>query len=154
MTINHFQGKLQLDMSESFQKKCEEIKKKFAELSKEARYLKLIEMGRSLKPFDEQYKTPDRIIQGCQSLLYLKTHAENGNLFFEAHADALISSGLAALLIAVYSGESAETILTQAPRFIDELGIGSSLSPNRSNGLSNIYLRIKQEALKALCNKK
>lgn len=135
-------------MSETFQKKCLELKKKFTSLSVEARYQELMEMGKNLPPFPHELKTSDHIVQGCQSILYLTLKFEGGKCFFEADADALISKGLAALLIAVYSGESPETILKCPPDFIGELGIGASLSPMRSNGLAQIYLRMKQEALK------
>lgn len=141
-------------MPDSFEKKCEELKKIFAPLSTEQRYHTLIEMGRRLPRYPDNYKTPDRIVPGCQSLLYLNATLRDDQLFFEAHADALISAGLAALLIAVYSGESPETILTCPPTFIGELGIGSSLSPSRSNGFANILIRMKQEALKLLITKK
>lgn len=137
-------------MSEIFQKKCEGLKKIFAPLSTESRYKTLIEMGKNLPPFPKEWKTPERIVQGCQSTLYLHSHLENGEIFFEAAADALISAGLAALLIAVYSGEAPETILKCPPDFIKELGLAASLSPNRSNGLANIHLRMKQEALNFL----
>jgi cysteine desulfuration protein SufE len=137
-------------MEESFQKKCEEIKKTFAPLTTEERYQTLIEMGRSLPPFPEELKTQDRIVFGCQSTLYLNTTSQDGKLFFQAHTDALISAGLAALLITVYSNEPAEVILKCPPTFISELGISATLSPSRSNGLSHIHLRLKQEALRFL----
>lgn len=135
-------------MSESFEKKCEEIKKKFAPLSTEKKYQELMEMGRSLPPFPHTLKTSDRLVSGCQSTLYLSTRFENGKCFFEADGDALISKGLAALLIFVYSGETPETILKCPPHFIGEIGIGASLSPNRSNGLAQIHLKMQQDALK------
>lgn len=137
-------------MSESFQKKCEELKKFFAPQSTEERYKTLIEMGRKLPPYPEQHKTVDRIVPGCQSTLYLRATLKDGKLFFEAHSDALISAGLAALLINVYSGETPETILKCPPSFIQELGINSSLSLNRSNGLANIHLKMKQQALASI----
>lgn len=135
-------------MSETFKKKCDEIKKKFGPLDAEKRYLTLIEMGKELPPFPKELKTSDRMVQGCQSILYLNTIFQSGKCFFQADADALISKGLAALLIAVYAEETAETILKCPPDFIGELGIGISLSPMRSNGLAQIYLRMKQDALK------
>lgn len=137
-------------MAKTVVEKTEEIKKIFAPLTAEQRYARLIELGRQLPSFPAECKTEDRQVKGCQSLLYLAAHVEEGKLYFQASADALISAGLAALLIAVYSGESAETILTYPPTFISELGLSSSLSPNRSNGLAHIHLRMKQEALKAL----
>lgn len=150
MTINHFLAKISSNMPDSFQKKCDQIKKIFAPQSTEERYKTLIDLGRKLPPFSENHKTADQIVPGCQSTLYLYAFFEEGKLFFEAYSDALISAGLAALLIAVYSGETPETILKSSPDFIRELGIHSSLSINRSNGLANIYLKIKQEALKIL----
>ncbi len=137
-------------MAETFQKKCGEIKNKFASLSADERYSLLMKMGKELPPLPDTEKNLEHLVKGCQSLLYLSVRRENGRIYFNASADALISAGLAALLIAVYSGETAETILKEPPHFLNELGIFASLSPSRSNGLSQIHLRMKQEALKAL----
>ena len=131
-----------------FEKKCQAIQETFASLDAEARYKVLIELGRGLPPFPNEFKTPERQVLGCQSILYLYTAFENGKCFFQADADALISKGLAALLIAAYSGETPETILTCPPHFIGKIGIGASLSPNRSNGLVQIHLKMKQDSLK------
>ncbi len=150
MTINQFLDKISSIMSETYQKKCEEIQKKFSPLTPDGRYQELIEMGRRLPPFPQEFKTKDRIVHGCQSTLYLDMAFIDGKCFFQADADALISKGLAALLIAAYSGETPETILKCPPEFIRELGIGASLSPSRSNGLAQIHLKMKQEALKIL----
>jgi cysteine desulfuration protein SufE len=143
-------AKLSSTMEETFQKKCEEMKEKFSSLTPEERYDTLIEMGRRLPLFATSLKTADRIVPGCQSTLYLSTTLKEGKLFFEVYSEALISAGLAALLIYVYSGESPETILKCPPTFIAELGLTASLSPGRSNGLAHIHLRIKQEAVKVL----
>jgi cysteine desulfuration protein SufE len=138
-------------MSETFQKKSEEVKNFFASCSSpEARYDALIAMGRKLPLFHPALKTPENLVVGCQSNLYLASRLIDDLLYFEAASDALISAGLAALLIAVYSGETPETILKQPPLFLADLGIHASLSPNRSNGLAHIHLRMKQEALKLL----
>lgn len=153
MTNNHLLDKIALAMSETFKKKCEILKKIFGAISTEERYLSLIDMGKKLPPLANQHKTADRIVRGCQSTLYLYSELRDDKIYFEAHADALISAGLAALLIALYSGETPEAILTQAPDVLKDLDIGSSLSPNRSNGLANIHLRMKQEALKFVYTK-
>lgn len=138
-------------MSNTFQKKSEEIRQKFLSLpSAEARYSALIELGKALKPYPESLKTADRIVKGCQSTLYLAASLEEGKIFFSASSDALISAGLAALLLSVYNGESPETILTCPPTFLSEIGIMASLSLNRSNGLAHIHLRMKQLALQFL----
>ncbi|MBU6383420.1 MAG: SufE family protein [Verrucomicrobia bacterium] len=134
-------------MNEKFQKNCCEIKEKFALLTPEKRYLELIRMGQSLPAYPKELKTPDRIVRGCQSTLYLAVSFEGGKCFFQADSDALISKGLAALLIAIYSGFEAETVLKCPPEWISDLGLAASLSPTRSNGLAHIYLRMKQEAV-------
>lgn len=135
-------------MSKTFQKKSEDVKKKFLSLgSAEARYSALIELGKRLPPYPEKLKTPDHIVSGCQSILYLHASLENGQMIFQVASDALISAGLAALLLTVYNGETPETLLTSPPQFLTELGIIGTLSPNRSNGLAHIHLRMKQLAL-------
>ena len=77
--------------------------------------------------------------------MYLYTNSSEGKIVFQGSSDALISQGLAALLIRIYSGESPETILKCPPNFLEELGIPASLSPNRANGLYSLHLRMKQK---------
>jgi cysteine desulfuration protein SufE len=116
----------------------------------EAKYSKIIELGRALPPLDPAFKTPEHFVKGCQSIMYLRSYLRDGLVFFEAESDALISSGLAALLVKVYSGEEPETILKCPPTYLEDLGIRASLSPNRASGLYSIFLRMKQDALKFL----
>ena len=116
----------------------------------EERYSVLIKMGRELPSYPHELKTPDKIVPGCQSILYLHASLKDGKVLFQAASDALISAGLAALLLSVYNGETAQTILTTPPDFITKLHITASLSPNRSNGLAQIHLRMKQLALSFL----
>lgn len=118
--------------------------------SADERYQKLIELGRALPAFPEEWKCPENLVAGCQSQVYLHTEVKEGKLLFSATSDALISAGLAALLIAVYSDEPAEAILSCPPHFLEELGIHTALSPGRSQGLRSMHLRMKQEALKIL----
>jgi cysteine desulfuration protein SufE len=114
------------------------------------RYRLLIDLGRTLSPYPPSLKTASFQVPGCQSVLYLSSRFEKGKIFFEATADALISAGLAALLIRAYSGESPETVLHEPPTFLAELGILGSLTPSRSNGLAHIHQRMKKDALQAL----
>lgn len=133
----------------SIDEKIDLLKKKITPISSsEQKYHLLIEMGKELSPFKNEYKTEENRVHGCQSKLYLYSYELKGKIFFEASADALISAGLAALLISIYSGETAETILQRAPDFLQTLGIQASLSLNRSNGLAYIHLKMKQDALK------
>lgn len=138
-------------MSTTFNDKQKEIVNLFKACSSEDdKYKKIIEFGKKLPLLEEQYKVPENIVKGCQSLMYLRSFIQNDLVYFQASSEALISAGLAALLIYVYSGETPETILTTPPHFLDELGINANLTPSRANGLYSVHLRMKQEALKIL----
>jgi sulfur transfer protein SufE len=130
--------------------KQERLKKLFASCpDRETKYRQLIELGKTLPPLNPAQKKQENLVSGCQSRLYLYADLnEMGNMVFQADSEALISAGLAALLITVYNDELPETVLQCPPAFIDELGILESLSPGRSNGLLSLHLRMKQEAIK------
>jgi cysteine desulfuration protein SufE len=135
-------------------RKQESVKALFAPLkSEEEKYVKIIDLGHKNPPLDARFKTPENIVTGCQSQMYLYSYMKDGKVYFEADSDALISAGLAALLIMVYSGESPETILTCPPQYIEDLGISTSLTPSRANGLYSVHLKMKQEALKFILKK-
>lgn len=136
-------------MFESCIEKQNQIKSVFKTLpSEDLKYQKIIEFGRELVPLAPKDKIPENIVKGCQSTMYLRSQLVNGLIFFNADSDALISAGLAAILIKVYSGEAADTILKCPPDYLEDLGISASLTPNRANGLYSIHLRMKQDALK------
>jgi cysteine desulfuration protein SufE len=118
--------------------------------SEEEKYIKIIELGKTLPLLELHHKIPENVVKGCQSTVYLHTFMKDDLLHFEAESDALISSGLASILIQVYNEESPETILKCPPTYLEELGLSASLTPNRANGLYSIHLRMKQEALKFL----
>jgi cysteine desulfuration protein SufE len=134
---------------------CEDKQKQVIALfsgctSAREKYEKIIELGKNVQPLDPRNKTETNRVRGCQSKMYLKTEYRDGKLFFETSADALISQGLGVLLTSVYSGESPETILQCPPHHIEELSLAKILSPTRTNGLSALYLRMKQEAVIAI----
>lgn len=114
------------------------------------KYTHVIEMGRALPPYPQELKIPSLEVKGCQSTMYLQSELKEGKVFFNVDSDALISKGLAALLIHVYSGESPESILKCPPDYLEQIGITANLTPNRANGLYSIHLRMKQEALRLL----
>ncbi len=114
------------------------------------KYEKIIELGRRSPGYPTELMTPEKLVKGCQSQMYLHATFSEGKIYFQAHSEALISAGLAALLLAVYDEETPEVILSCPPLFLEELGIHQNLSPGRSNGLSSLYLRMKQEALNFL----
>jgi len=118
--------------------------------SPHTRYQKIIDLGKSLPEIPEDHKTDANIVRGCQSIVYLHSELKDGKLFFTASSEALISSGLAALLIMAYNGKSPEEVIKIAPSFLEELQIPASLSPGRSNGLASMYLRMQKDALQSL----
>jgi cysteine desulfuration protein SufE len=119
----------------------------------EARYERLIEMGRHLPlSQDPELCTPQHLVYGCQSEVYLRAREVDGKIFFSIHSEALISRGLAALLLAIYDGEYAETIVKCPPHCLAEMGILASLTPGRSGGLTSMHLRMQQEAIQYLIN--
>lgn len=141
-------------MHETCLQKQDEVLKIFSTCqNEEAKYQKIIDLGHQLPRLEPQYKVPENIVKGCQSIMYMRTWVENGCLNFLAESEALISSGLAAILIKVYSGETPETILKCPPDYLEKLGISASLTPSRANGLYSIHLRMKQDALRFLVKK-
>lgn len=118
--------------------------------TEEERYEKIMELGKKSKKLCHENKTEENLVPGCQSVMHLFSYLRDGLVYFEAESDALISSGLAALLTNVYSGESPETILKCPPDYLQELEISTSLTPHRANGLYSIHLKMKQDALKLM----
>jgi cysteine desulfuration protein SufE len=116
----------------------------------EETYEKIIALGKTLPAYPNEYKTAENKVSGCQSTLYVHAYKENSFIFFKADSDALISKGLAALLIQVYNGETPESILQNEPKFLQNIGLEQALSPSRSNGLFSILLQMRKEALKFL----
>lgn len=145
----------QSEMYASCLAKQEEVKTFFAPCTTaEKRFEKIIELGKQMPPFPEEEKTPEALVTGCQSRMYLSSEMREGLLTFRAYSDALISAGLAALLLRVYSGEPPEVVLSCPPRFLEELHISQGLSISRSNGLSSLFLKIKRIALHAITEEK
>lgn len=136
-------------MFEKCLEKQEQVKTLFgACANEEEKYQKIIQLGKQLGHLSEAEKLPENIVKGCQSTVYLSSKLEKDQVIFKADSDALISAGLAAILIQVYSGETPEVILKCPPTYLDDLGIGASLTPSRANGLYSIHLRMKQDALR------
>ncbi|WP_251620165.1 SufE family protein [Odoribacter lunatus] len=111
------------------------------------KYAYLIEIGNSLPVMDEQHKTDDNLIKGCQSRVWFYPEMRDGKLYFTADSDAIITKGIAALLIRVFSGQQPEEIVRADLKFIEEIGLTQHLSPTRSNGLLSMLKQIKMYAL-------
>lgn len=111
------------------------------------KYEYIIELGKDLPALADQYKTPERVIKGCQSTVWLRAYKNDGRVVFEADADAIITKGLIAMLIQVLSNEMPDDILNADLNFIKEIGLQEHLSPTRSNGLLAMVKQMKLDAL-------
>lgn len=111
------------------------------------RYGCIIDLGNSLPPIDEKYKTPEHIIEGCQSRVWLNAELVDGNIVYTADSDAIIVKGIISLLIKVLSGNTPDDILNCDLYFIDRIGLAEHLSPTRSNGLVAMVKQMKMYAL-------
>ncbi|MCH9610335.1 MAG: Cysteine desulfuration protein SufE [Chlamydiales bacterium] len=118
------------------------------QLNKEELYQEIMKL--ELEPFDPSWKYEENLVTGCQSVMYLKSVIQEGKIYFYATSDALISRGLAALMISIYNGKEPEAVLKEPPTLVEELNITSLLSPSRANGLAALHLKMKQQALSHL----
>lgn len=112
------------------------------------KYEYIIELGNELQPYDEKNKTKSNLIQGCQSRVWLNGELNNENkVVFTADSDAIITKGIVALLLRVYSDRTPKEILETEPEFINKIGLKENLSPTRANGLVSMIKQIKAYAL-------
>lgn len=136
MTIDHIQ---------------DEIIEEFSEVDDWMdRYAMIIDLGNTLPPIDPKYKTPDHLIEGCQSRVWLYAREEDGKVYYTADSDAIIVKGIISLLIKVLNDHTPDEILASDLHFIDDIGLSEHLSPTRSNGL---LAMVKQMRLYALAFK-
>jgi len=110
------------------------------------RYQYLIDLGKQLPSFRDEWKTEDYRVHGCQSMVWLVPSGDASNMHFDATSDSAIVSGLIALVLRVYSDRSAAEIVATEPAFIQQIGLAKHLSPTRSNGLSAMLARLKAYA--------
>ena len=111
------------------------------------KYAYLIELGKECPVIDEKEKTESNLIKGCQSRVWLSCQYRDGNLYFSADSDAVITKGIISLLIRAYNGQRPDDIIAAEPTFIDQIGLKEHLSPTRSNGLSSMIKQIKMYAI-------
>lgn len=110
------------------------------------RYQYLIDLGRKLPPFPEEWKTEANRLHGCQSMVWIVAEGTADSLEFHAISDSTIVSGLIYLALRVYSGRSAAEILATTPGYIADIGLAKHLSPTRSNGLASLLQFIQDTA--------
>ncbi|MEQ6125151.1 SufE family protein [Pseudotenacibaculum sp. MALMAid0570] len=116
------------------------------------RYEYLIELGKSLPIIDPQFKLDENLIKGCQSKVWLHSTSKEGKILFTADSDAILTKGLVALLLRVFTNQTSEDILSAKTDFIDEIGLKEHLSPTRANGLVSMLKQIKLYAIAQQAN--
>ena len=113
----------------------------------EERYQYMIDLGKTLPLIDEQFKTDDHIIKGCQSRVWVHADLNNDKVVFTADSDAIITKGIIAILIRVFSNQNPKAIIEANTDFIDEIGLKEHLSPTRANGLVSMIKQLKLYAV-------
>ena len=111
------------------------------------KYALLIDLGNSLPPLEEKYKTESNLIEGCQSRVWLQADYVDGKILFKGESDAVIVKGIVSLLISILSDHTPQEILDADLYFIEKIGLKEHLSPTRSNGL---VAKVKQMRMYAL----
>ena len=111
------------------------------------RYEYMIELGKSIELIDSSKKIDSNLIKGCQSKLWLHAELNNNKLIFKADSEAIITKGIAAVLLRVFSNQTPEDILNANLDFVDKIGLKEHLSPSRANGLISMIKQIKYYAL-------
>ena len=111
------------------------------------RYEYMIDLGKSLPLIAAEFKTDDNIIKGCQSKVWVHAELKDNELEFTADSDAIITKGIIAILIRVFSNQHPKVILASDTSFIDQIGLKEHLSPTRANGLVSMIKQIKMYAI-------
>lgn len=111
------------------------------------KYALLIDLGNSLPPLEEKYKTENNLIEGCQSRVWLQADYVDGKILFKGESDAVIVKGIVSLLISILSGHTPQEILDADLYFIEKIGLKEHLSPTRSNGLVAMVKQMRMYAL-------
>ena len=112
------------------------------------KYEFIIELGKEVNLIPEQDKSDDLLIEGCQSRVWLKSEVNNGQMYYFADSDAIITKGIISLLIKVMNGETPSTIAKENLFFIEKIGLQEHLSPTRANGLLEMVKRMRMDAIK------
>jgi cysteine desulfuration protein SufE len=124
----------------------DEIIKEFDDLEWLERYELLISSAKELEPMDEEFRTEENSISGCQSKVWIRSSKKDGKLVFNLDSDAMITKGIMSLLLRVVNNRYPQEIADMDLYFIENIGLKSNLSPARSNGLDSIIKRIKEIA--------
>jgi len=111
------------------------------------KYEHIIELGKELPLISEEHKIEANLIKGCQSRVWLHAELNEGKIIFTADSDAIITKGIIALMIRVFSNHTPKEIAESDLFFIDQIGLKEHLSPTRSNGLLSMVKQIKMYSI-------
>ena len=111
------------------------------------KYEYIIDLGKSLPLIDEQFKTEENLIKGCQSRVWLHAQYKDGKIYYTADSDAIMTKGIVALLIRAFSEQKPQAIVEADTGFINQIGLKDQLSPTRANGLVSMVKQMKLYAL-------
>ena len=111
------------------------------------KYEYIIELGKTINPIDIKNKVDSNLIKGCQSKLWLHAELKNGKVIYTADSEAIISKGIAAILLRVFSNQTPVDIINSDVDYIDKIGLKEHLSPTRANGLVSMVKQLKYYAL-------
>ncbi|MFI3303198.1 MAG: SufE family protein [Rikenellaceae bacterium] len=111
------------------------------------KYNYLIELSSELPVIDESHRTPEHLIEGCQSRVWVSAELKDNKIYYTADSDAIITKGIIALLIKVLNGRTPKEALDCDLYFIDAIGLSENLSPTRSNGLLSMVKQMKLYAM-------
>jgi cysteine desulfuration protein SufE len=111
------------------------------------RYEYIIDLGKSLPLINSENKLDENLIKGCQSKVWLHSDFQNDTLILTADSDAILTKGIVALLLRVYTNQNPKDIMESDTEFINEIGLKEHLSPTRANGLVSMIKKIKLYAL-------
>lgn len=126
----------------------EEIIEEFAGLGEwMERYNYLIDLGKSIPMIDQSYRNDEFLIRGCQSRVWLNAELRDGKIWYTADSDAIITKGIAALMVRVFTGHTPAEILNANLEFIDKIGLKEHLSPTRSNGMVAMINQMRYYAM-------
>lgn len=133
----------------TIKEKEDELVEQFADIADWMdRYAYIIDLGNALEPLSDSLKTPDRLIEGCQSRVWLDAEkTPDGKVVYRADSDAIIVKGIISMLIDVLSGHTPDEILADDLSFIQRIGLAEHLSPTRSNGLVAMVKQMRAYAL-------
>jgi cysteine desulfuration protein SufE len=132
----------------NFKERTQQIETEFSQFDDwNDKYTYLIDLGRSLPLIDEKYKQPQYLIEGCQSRVWLFADFRDGKVYYTADSDAIITKGIASLIIRTFNGLTPDEILSADLTAFDRIGLKEHLSPTRSNGMVSMMKQIQLYAM-------